>query len=148
MDQPTTWREKRSRMTARSSQPRAGLDGLGIRDPLGVGTLSGKLTLQQIGSKTRLFIAFGGWLARALRKSSDAQRLHQTHDPLARTMDSRVTELGMDARAAVDVTVLLGDLLNQGRNSGIFSLMGTGLALLPGIIAALGNVQGSAAQLN
>jgi hypothetical protein len=54
----------------------------------------------------------------------------------------------MDARTAVDVTVLLEDLLDQGCNSGIFSLMGTGLTLLPGIIAALGNLQGIAEQLN
>ncbi len=63
-------------------------------------------------------------------------------------MDPRVTELGMDARAAVDVTVLLVDLLDQGRNSGIFSLMGMGLAVFPGIIAALGNFQGLAEKLN
>jgi hypothetical protein len=63
-------------------------------------------------------------------------------------MDPIVTEFGMDAWAAVDVTVLLEDLLNQGRNAGIFSLMGTGLSLFPGIIAALGNVQGIAEKLN
>jgi hypothetical protein len=96
----------------------------------------------------RIFIAFCGWLARSLRKGTQAQRLHQTHDPFTRTMDPRVTEFGMDARAAVDVAVLLEDLLNQGRNSGIFSLMGTGLALLPSIIAALGNLQDIAEQLN
>jgi hypothetical protein len=40
------------------------------------------------------------------------------------------------------------DLLDQRGNAGIFSLMGTGFALFPGIIAALGNVQGLAEQLN
>ncbi len=104
--------------------------------------------IEQSGSKTRLFLAFRGGLPRALRQSSDAQRLHQTHDSLARTLDSIVTQLGMDARAAVDVPVLLEDLLNQGCNAGIFSLMGTELAVFPGVIAALGNVQGIAEQPN
>jgi hypothetical protein len=104
--------------------------------------------IEQSGSKTRLFLAFRGWFPRALRQSSDAQRLHQTHDSLARTLDSIVTQLGMDARAAVDVPVLLEDLLTQGCNAGIFSLMGTELAVFPGVIAALGNVQGIAEQPN
>ena len=54
----------------------------------------------------------------------------------------------MDARAAVDVTVLLVNLLDQRCNPGIFSLMGTGFALSPGVIAALGNLQRIAEQLN
>jgi hypothetical protein len=135
-------------MTARYSQPIEGLDGLGIRDPLGIGAVSSKRSIQQIRSKTRVFVTPGGWLARALGKSTQTQRLHQTHDPLAPTLNSVVTQLGMDARAAVDVTVLLEDLLNQSRNSGIFSLMGTGFALFPGIIAALGNIERLAEQLN
>jgi hypothetical protein len=54
----------------------------------------------------------------------------------------------MDAWTAVDVSVLLEDLLNQGSNVGIFSLVGTGRALFPGVIAAYRNVQGLAEQLN
>lgn len=54
----------------------------------------------------------------------------------------------MDTRATIDVTVLLVDLLDQGGYSGIFSLMWTGLALFPGIIAALGNFQRLAEKLN
>ena len=63
-------------------------------------------------------------------------------------MDPIVTELGMDARAAVDVTVLLVNLLDQRCNPGIFSLMSTRLALSPGVIAAFGNLQCIAEQLN
>ncbi len=75
-------------------------------------------------------------------------RLHQTHDPLAPTMNPILTPPGMDARAAVDVAVLLEDLLNQGRNSGIFSHVCIWLAVFAGIIAALGDVQSIAEQLN
>ena len=54
----------------------------------------------------------------------------------------------MNAWAAVDVMMLLEDLLNQGCNSGVFSLTGTRLALFPGIRAALGDVQARAERLN
>lgn len=117
----------------------SGLDGFGICDPLGVGTVSGKLSIQHIGSKTRMFVVFRRWFPRALRESADAQRLHQTHDPFAPTTDPVLAQLGMDARAAVNVAVLLEDLLNQRCDPGIFSLMGTGLTWFPGIVTALGN---------
>src|SRR5581483_7380365 len=128
--------------------PLSGLDGPGIRDPPGVRTLSGNRSIQQIGSKTRLFLTFRGGLARALRESADAQRLHQAHDPFASPMDSLLTPFGMDTRAPVDLAVLLEALLKQSRNSGLFSRLCPRLTVFPGVVAALGNVQGLAEQLN
>lgn len=63
-------------------------------------------------------------------------------------MDPIVAQLGVNARAAVNMTVLLVNLLDQRGASGIFSLMGTGFALVPGIIAVFGNVQSRTEQLN
>jgi hypothetical protein len=54
----------------------------------------------------------------------------------------------MNTWAAVDVTVLVVNLLDQRGDPGIFSLMGAGLAVFPGVRAAFGNVQGLAEQLN
>ncbi len=62
MDQPTSLSREEIQDDCEIQPALSGLDGLGIRDPLGVGTVSGKLTIQQIGSKTRMFIAFRGWL--------------------------------------------------------------------------------------
>jgi hypothetical protein len=56
-------------------------------------------------------------------------------------MNPVVTQLDLDARTSVDVAVFLVDLLNQGRYAGIFSLMSTRLAVFPGIIAALGDIE-------
>jgi hypothetical protein len=63
-------------------------------------------------------------------------------------MDAILTQFGMDTRAPVDMAMLLEDLLNQSRNSGIFSRLCTRLTVFPGVAAALGNVQGLAEQLN
>lgn len=63
-------------------------------------------------------------------------------------MDPVITELGRNTRTAVDVTVLVVNLLDQRCNLGIFSLMGTRLTLFPGVIAALGNLQGIAEEGN
>ncbi len=107
-----------------------------------------KLAIEQIGSKARLWIAFRGGFARVLRVGSDAQSLHQTDHPLAPTGNPIVTELGLDAWAARDVTVFLVNLLNQGGNAGIFSLMRAWLMVFPRIRATLGHIQGIAEEDN
>src|SRR5450759_5536502 len=50
----------------------------------------------------------------------------------------------MNAWTAIHLTVLEEDLLNFGGKSGIFSAMLGSLPVFPGIIAALGNLQGLA----
>lgn len=61
-------------------------------------------------------------------------------------MDAALLEHGMNARTAVDPPMVEENLLDQSGKLGIFSAMLARLTVLPGIIAALGNIQGRAQQ--
>ncbi len=47
----------------------------------------------------------------------------------------------MNARAAIDLTILQEDLLDSGTQTGIFSAMLARLSAFPGIIATLGDFE-------
>jgi hypothetical protein len=63
--------------------------------------------------------------------------LHQANDTLARALDASHFEHGMNAQAAVDLTVFQEDLLDVGAQAGIFSAMLARLSTFPGKIATL-----------
>src|SRR5205807_10217618 len=113
--------------------------------PFGIGRVSRKITVEQIGSKVRVRIAFRGLrLTRLLGQRGNPQRLHQPHDPLPPAGDPSGLECGMNPRTAVDLAVLLKNLLNLGSDPGIFSLMCADWTLAPGVIAAFRDIKCSA----
>jgi hypothetical protein len=91
MAQPTTWREKRSRMTARDSQPSAVWTALVSVTHLGLGRSAEHSRLSRLAAQRARVSLFVVGLRERFGRAVMRSRLHQAHDAFARTPDPIVT---------------------------------------------------------
>ena len=116
-------------------------NGGDVGDPLLVRRLGGKIACQQMRSNCRVGVSacsdtMADWTASRKLKS-----LHEAHHSFPSAVNALITQLGVDARTAIDATIQLRGDLNAGRDFAIFSLAWAQWTLFPRIEATQGDIE-------
>jgi hypothetical protein len=88
-------------------------DSCDISHPFFLGPLRLKVSLQDMRSNWMRVVAIGGPGLVTLSHRDEAVLTHQADNTLATTAQTLVLQDGVDARAAIDATTILKNLLTQ-----------------------------------